>query len=91
MTSRRTQILSLALLLVGAVSVLPAQSPSPASQPPASTAGGPRLQQEWRRYDPVLPRDHSALSTPALPSKQTIRVETWVLIVAAVVLILLLV
>jgi hypothetical protein len=84
------QILLLTMFAASAVPALSAQTPSPASQAPAPAAG-PRMRSEWRRFEPELPRDRSAVSTPALPSKQTIRVETWVLIVAAVVLILLLV
>ena len=83
------QILVLALLLAGLVPTLQAQSPSRAAQAPA-TAAGPRVRTDWRSYQPELQRDRLT-SDAALPKKQTVTVETWVIIVAAVVLIILLV
>ena len=46
---------------------------------------------DWRSYEPQLPRDRSAADASALPKARTVTVETWVIIVAAVVLIILLV
>ena len=90
MTSRRMQILLPVLLLTGVVSTLAAQSPAPKVQTPA-TAPGPRVASDWRSYEPQLPRDRSATDASALPKARTVTVETWVIIVAAVVLILILV
>ncbi len=88
MTSRRMQILLPVLLLTGVVPTLAAQSPAPKVQTPA-TAPGPRVSSDWRSYEPQLPRDRTEAS--ALPKPRTVTVETWVIIVAAVVLIILLV
>ena len=88
MTSRRMQILLPVLLLTGVVPTLAAQSPAPRVQTPA-TAPGPRVSSDWRSYEPQLPRDRTDAS--ALPKPRTVTVETWVIIVAAVVLILILV
>jgi len=90
MTSRRMQILLPVLLLTGVVPTLAAQSPAPKVQTPA-TAPGPRVSSDWRSYEPQLPRDRSAADASALPKARTVTVETWVIIVAAVVLIILLV
>jgi len=84
------QILLLAVFAASTVPTLSAQAPTPSTQTPV-TAAGPRLRSEWRRFEPQLPRDRSTTVVDALPRKQTITVETWVIIVAAVVLILLLV
>ena len=93
MTSRRMQILLPVLLLTSVVPTLAAQSPAPPAskiQAPA-IAPGPRVTTEWRSYEPQLPRDRSAADASALPKARTVTVETWVIIVAAVVLILILV
>jgi len=90
MTSRRMQILLLALFAASAVPTLSAQAPAPSTQTPV-TAAGPRMRDEWRRFEPQLPRDRSTADAATLPRKQTITVETWVIIVAAVVLIIILV
>ncbi len=90
MTSRRMQILLPVLLLTGVVPTLAAQSPIPKVQTP-TTASGPRVTPDWRSYEPQLPRDRSAADASALPKARTVTVETWVIIVAAVVLIILLV
>jgi hypothetical protein len=90
MISRRMQILLPVLLLTGVVPTLTAQSPAPKVQTPA-TAPGPRVTSDWRSYAPQLPRDRSATDASALPRARTVTVETWVIIVAAVVLILILV
>ena len=88
MRSRRMQILLPVLLLTGVVSTLAAQSPAPKVQTP-TTAPGPRVSSDLRSYEPQLPRDRTEAS--ALPKPRTVTVETWVIIVAAVVLILILV
>src|SRR6058998_3369483 len=93
MTSRRMQILLPVLLLTGVVPTLAAQAPAPPApktQTP-TTAPGPRVSSDWRSYEPQLPRDRSAADASALPKARTVTVETWVIIVAAVVLILILV
>jgi len=93
MTSRRMQILMLALFAASAVPTLAARAQSPASRTPApapTAAAGPRGRSEWRRFEPELPRQTLSNPTPS-PRKQTVTVETWVIIVAAVVLIILLV
>jgi len=91
MTSRRMQILMLALFAASAVPTLAAEAQSAASQTPApATSAGPRARSEWRRFEPELPRQTLTNPTPS-PRKQTVTVETWVIIVAAVVLIILLV
>ena len=85
------QILLPVLLLTGVVPTLAAQSPAPPApkiQTPATTPG-PRVSSDWRSYEPQLPRDRTEAS--ALPKPRTVTVETWVIIVAAVVLILILV
>jgi len=85
------QILMLALFAASAVPTLAAQAQSPASQTPApAAAGGPRARSEWRRFEPEFPRQAFTNPNPS-PRKQTVTVETWVIIVAAVVLIILLV
>ena len=88
MSSRRMQILLPVLLWTAVVPTLAAQSPAPKVQTPA-TAPGPRVSSDWRSYEPQLPRDRTDAS--ALPKPRTVTVETWVIIVAAVVLILILV
>jgi len=88
MSSRRMQILLPVLLLTGVVPTLAAQARAPKVQTP-TTAAGPRVNSDWRSYEPQLPRDRTDAS--ALPKPRTVTVETWVIIVAAVVLILILV
>ena len=88
MSSRRMQILLPVLLLTGVVPTLAAQAPALKVQTP-TTAAGPRVNSDWRSYEPQLPRDRTDAS--ALPKPRTVTVETWVIIVAAVVLILILV